>query len=42
MGTDPKKSVLNQFQQTHDVKNVLVMDASGFTSNPCKNRRSRS
>src|SRR4030095_13940553 len=37
MGNDPKKSVLNQFQQTHDVKNLFVMDASGFTSNPCQN-----
>jgi choline dehydrogenase-like flavoprotein len=37
MGEDPKKSVLNQFQQTHDVKNLFVMDASGFTSNPCQN-----
>jgi len=37
MGVDPKKSILNQFQQTHDVKNLFVMDASGFTSNPCQN-----
>ena len=37
MGADPKNSVLNQFQQTHDVKNVFVMDASGFTTNPCQN-----
>jgi choline dehydrogenase-like flavoprotein len=37
MGRDAKKSVLNQFQQTHDVKNLFVMDASGFTSNPCQN-----
>jgi choline dehydrogenase-like flavoprotein len=37
MGSDPKKSVLSQFQQTHDVKNLFVMDASGFTSNPCQN-----
>jgi choline dehydrogenase-like flavoprotein len=37
MGTDPKKSVLNQFQQSHDIKNLFVMDASGFTSNPCQN-----
>jgi len=37
MGSDPKKSVLNQFQQSHDVKNLFVMDASGFTSNPCQN-----
>ena len=37
MSADPKKSVLNQFQQTHDIKNLFVMDASGFTSNPCQN-----
>jgi choline dehydrogenase-like flavoprotein len=37
MGTDRKKSVLTQFQQTHDVKNLYVMDASSFTSNPCQN-----
>jgi len=37
MGADPKKSVLNQFQQAHDVKNLFVMDASGFVSNPCQN-----
>jgi glucoside 3-dehydrogenase (cytochrome c) catalytic subunit len=37
MGADPKKSVLNEFQQTHDIKNLFVMDASGFPSNPCQN-----
>jgi choline dehydrogenase-like flavoprotein len=37
MGSDPRKSVLNQFQQAHDVQNLLVLDASGFTSNPCQN-----
>ena len=37
MGAASKKSILNQFQQTHDVKNLFVMDASGFTSNPCQN-----
>jgi choline dehydrogenase-like flavoprotein len=37
MGSDEKKSVLNAFQQTHDVKNLFVMDASGFVSNPCQN-----
>lgn len=37
MGNDPKKSVLSQFQQTHDVKNLFVMDAAGFPSNPCQN-----
>jgi len=37
MGADQRNSVLNQFQQTHDIKNLFVMDASGFTSNPCQN-----
>ena len=29
MGADPKTSVLNQFCQTHDIKNLFVMDAVG-------------
>ena len=37
MGADPKKSVLNAFQQTHDVRNLFVMDGSGFTSSACQN-----
>jgi len=37
MGDDPKKTVLNQFQQSHDVKNLFVMDGSGFTSTACQN-----
>lgn len=37
MGSDPKKSVLNQFQQAHDVKNLFVMDGAGFTSTACQN-----
>jgi choline dehydrogenase-like flavoprotein len=37
MGSDRKQSVLNQFQQTHDVKNLFVMDASGFPSGGCQN-----
>jgi choline dehydrogenase-like flavoprotein len=37
MGADPKKSVLNQFQQTHDVKNLFVMDGSCFNSPGCQN-----
>jgi choline dehydrogenase-like flavoprotein len=37
MGSDPKKSVLNQFQQTHDVRNLFVMDGSCFVSSGCQN-----
>lgn len=37
MGNNPKTSVLNQFQQTHDVPNLLVLDGSGFVSSPCQN-----
>lgn len=37
MGTDPKSSVLNSFQQTHDVKNLFVVDGSGFVSAACQN-----
>jgi len=37
MGQDKKKSVLNQFQQAHDVQNLFVMDAAGFTSSGCQN-----
>ena len=37
MGNDPKTSVLNQYQQAHDIRNLFVMDASGFPSNPCQN-----
>ena len=37
MGNDPKAAVLNPFQQTYDVDNLFVMDASGFPSNPCQN-----
>lgn len=37
MGSDPKSSVLNQFQQSHDVKNLFVMDAAGFPSGACQN-----
>jgi len=37
MGNDPKKSVLNQFQQTHDIKNLFVMDGAGFASSACQN-----
>ncbi len=30
MGNDPKTSVLNKFNQTHDVKNVFVTDGAAF------------
>jgi len=37
MGADPKKSVLNQFQQSHDVPNLLVVDGSSHVSASCQN-----
>lgn len=37
MGNDPKASVVNQFEQAHDVKNLFVTDAAPFCSNPCEN-----
>lgn len=37
MGNDPKASVLNQFQQTHDVRNLFVMDGACFPSSACQN-----
>jgi len=32
MGSDSKKSVVNQFQQSHDVKNLFVVDGSTHVS----------
>jgi choline dehydrogenase-like flavoprotein len=37
MGTDPKASVLNQFQQSHDVRNLFVVDGSSHVSASCQN-----
>lgn len=37
MGNNPKESVLNQFQQTHDIPNLFVMDGAGFPSSACQN-----
>jgi choline dehydrogenase-like flavoprotein len=32
MGDDPKTSVLNKWNQSHDLKNLFVVDGSSFTS----------
>ena len=37
MGNDPKKSVLNRFNQVHACKNVYVTDGSFMVSSGCQN-----
>jgi choline dehydrogenase-like flavoprotein len=37
MGTDPKKSVTNQWMQSWDVKNLFITDGAPFPSNADKN-----
>ena len=37
MGRDPKTSVLNGFNQAHDVRNLFVTDGSAMTSSGCQN-----
>jgi choline dehydrogenase-like flavoprotein len=37
MGSDPKKSVLNEFGQAWEVKNLFVTDGASFVSNADKN-----
>jgi choline dehydrogenase-like flavoprotein len=37
MGTNKKTSVVNQFQQSHDVKNLFVVDGSSHVSASCQN-----
>jgi choline dehydrogenase-like flavoprotein len=37
MGKDPKTSVLNGYNQMHDVKNVFITDGSCMTSAACQN-----
>jgi choline dehydrogenase-like flavoprotein len=37
MGTDPKKSVLNKFNQVHACQNVFVTDGSFMASSGCQN-----
>jgi choline dehydrogenase-like flavoprotein len=37
MGDNPKTSVLNKWNQTHDIKNLFVVDGSSFTSGGSQN-----
>ncbi|MBV6645943.1 MAG: GMC family oxidoreductase [Cyclobacteriaceae bacterium] len=37
MGRDPKTSVLNKWNQLHEVKNVFVTDGACMTSSACQN-----
>jgi choline dehydrogenase-like flavoprotein len=37
MGDDPTKSVLNQWNQCHDVKNLFVVDGSSFVTGGSQN-----
>ena len=37
MGVDPKTSVLNKWNQSHDIKNLFVVDGSSFVSGGSQN-----
>jgi len=37
MGTDPKTSVLNKWNQVHEAPNVFVTDGAAMTSSACQN-----
>ena len=37
MGRDPKTSVLNGFNQSHDVKNLFITDGGAMASSSCVN-----
>ena len=37
MGRDPKTSVLNSFNQSHDVKNLFITDGGAMVSSSCVN-----
>ncbi len=37
MGDDPKKSVLNKWNQSHDIKNLFVVDGSSFVTGGYQN-----
>jgi choline dehydrogenase-like flavoprotein len=37
MGNDPKTSVLNKYNQAHDVENIFVTDGAAWVSSGCQN-----
>lgn len=37
MGSDPKSSILNKFNQSWDVKNLFVTDGAAFVGSACQN-----
>jgi choline dehydrogenase-like flavoprotein len=37
MGKDPAKSVLNQYNQSHDVPNLFITDGACMASGGCQN-----
>jgi len=37
MGNDPKSSVVNKYNQAHDVKNIFVTDGACWVSSGCQN-----
>ena len=37
MGHDPETSVLNKYNQAHDVPNLFVTDGACMTSSACQN-----
>jgi choline dehydrogenase-like flavoprotein len=37
MGKDPRNSVVNQFGQSHDVKNLFIVDSSIFVTSGAVN-----
>ena len=37
MGDDPSESVLNKYNQAHDIANLFVTDGSFMTSSSCVN-----
>ena len=37
MGNDPQKSILNKYNQAHDIKNLFVVDGGSWPSSACQN-----